>query len=79
MSAINPASPVINFLPYQRAWIADDSRFKIGMFARQTGKTFSTGGECADDCFTAWAEDRRARWVILSRGERQAAEMMTEC
>lgn len=23
-------------------------------------------------------EDRRARWVILSRGERQAAEMMTE-
>lgn len=70
--------PVINFLPYQRAWIADDSRFKIGMFARQTGKTFSTGGECADDCFQGWAEDRRARWVILSRGERQAAEMMTE-
>jgi phage FluMu gp28-like protein len=70
--------PVINFLPYQRAWIADESRFKIGMFARQTGKTFSTGGECADDCFRGWAEDRRSRWVILSRGERQAAEMMTE-
>ena len=78
MSALNPASPVIRFLPYQKAWIADQSRFKIGMFSRQTGKTFSTGGECADDCFTAWAEDRRARWVILSRGERQAAEMMTE-
>jgi phage FluMu gp28-like protein len=71
-------SPVIQFLPYQRAWIEDASRFKIGMFARQTGKTFTTGGECADDCFRAWAEDRRARWVILSRGERQAAEMMTE-
>lgn len=78
MAALNPASPVIRFLPYQKAWIADQSRFKIGMFSRQTGKTFSTGGECADDCFTAWAEDRRARWVILSRGERQAAEMMTE-
>lgn len=78
MSALNPVSPVIRFLPYQKAWIADQSRFKIGMFSRQTGKTFSTGGECADDCFTAWAEDRRARWVILSRGERQAAEMMTE-
>lgn len=77
MSAVAP-SPVINFLPYQRAWIADESRFKIGMFGRQTGKTFSTGGECADDCFRAWAEDRRTRWVILSRGERQAAEMMTE-
>ncbi|MFN3575379.1 MAG: terminase large subunit domain-containing protein [Tabrizicola sp.] len=70
--------PVINFLPYQRAWISDESRFKIGMFARQTGKTFSTGGECVDDCFRGWAEDRRSRWVILSRGERQAAEMMTE-
>ncbi len=70
--------PVVNFLPYQRAWIEDQSRFKIGMFSRQTGKTFSTGGECADDCFRGWAEDRKVRWVILSRGERQAAEMMTE-
>lgn len=78
MSAVVTTRPVINFLPYQRAWIADESRFKIGMFARQTGKTFSTGGECSDDCFKAWAEDRRSRWVILSRGERQAAEMMTE-
>lgn len=78
MSALVTTRPVINFLPYQKAWIADDSRFKIGMFARQTGKTFSTGGECSDDCFQGWAEDRRARWVILSRGERQAAEMMTE-
>ena len=72
------AAPVIQFLPYQRAWIDDQSRFKIGMFARQTGKTFSTGGECTDDCFRGWAEDRKVRWVILSRGERQAAEMMTE-
>lgn len=71
-------APVIDFLPYQRNWIADTARFKIGMFSRQTGKTFSTCGECVDDCFSAWAEDRRARWVILSRGERQAAEAMTE-
>ncbi|WP_304616965.1 terminase large subunit domain-containing protein [Paracoccus sp. (in: a-proteobacteria)] len=73
-----PFQPVVNFLPYQRRWIEDDSRFKIGMFSRQTGKTFTTGGECADDCFRGWIEDRRTRWVILSRGERQAAEMMTE-
>lgn len=73
-----PFQPVVRFLPYQRAWIEDRSRFKIGMFARQTGKTFSTGGECVDDCYTAWMEDRRARWVILSRGERQAGEMMAE-
>ncbi len=78
MSALNPVAPVVRFLPYQRAWIADDSRFKIGMFSRQTGKTFSTCGECVDACFTAWKDDRRTRWVILSRGERQAAEAMTE-
>lgn len=72
------SAPVVNFLPYQRRWIADQSRFKIGMFSRQTGKTFSTGGECVDDCFRAWVEGRRSRWVILSRGERQASEMMTE-
>ena len=73
-----PFQPVVSFLPYQRAWIDDPARFKIGMFSRQTGKTFSTGGECVDDCFRAWTESRKARWVILSRGERQAAEMMTE-
>lgn len=70
--------PVIHFYPYQKAWLVDASRFKIGMFSRQTGKTFSTCAECVDDCFQAWSEDRRTRWVILSRGERQAAEAMTE-
>lgn len=71
-------APVIRFLPYQQAWIADRSRFKIGMMSRQIGKTFSTCGECVDDCFQAWRDGRRTRWVILSRGERQAAEAMDE-
>jgi phage FluMu gp28-like protein len=70
--------PVVDFLPYQRRWIADGSRFKIGMFARQTGKTFSTGGEAVDDVVQAEMAGRRARWVVLSRGERQAREMMEE-
>jgi phage FluMu gp28-like protein len=78
MSATNPLSPVINFLPYQRAWIGDDSRFKIAMFARQTGKTFTTCAEVVDDCLKAEIEGRRARWVFLSRGERQAAEAIRE-
>ncbi|MBY6091064.1 terminase large subunit domain-containing protein [Maritimibacter alkaliphilus] len=69
---------VVNFFPYQQRWIQDTSRFKIGMFSRQTGKTFSTCGECVDDCFQGWIDGRRTRWVILSRGERQAAEAMTE-
>lgn len=63
---------------YQRRWLLDQSRFKIGMFARQTGKTFTTTLEVADSSFAAAVEGRRERWVILSRGERQAAEAMNE-
>lgn len=63
---------------YQRAWFTDPARFKIGMFARQTGKTFTTTLEITDDCFAAELQRRRERWVILSRGERQAREAMRE-
>ncbi|MBB4287737.1 terminase large subunit domain-containing protein [Roseospira goensis] len=70
--------PALTLYPYQRAWFDDRSRFKIGMFARQTGKTFTTCLELVDDVFAAEAEGRRTRWVILSRGERQAKEAMDE-
>lgn len=63
---------------YQRRWFDDRSRFKIGMFARQTGKTFTTTLEIIDRCFEAASKGERQRWVILSRGERQAKEAMDE-
>ena len=66
------------FLPYQRRWIANQSRFKIGMFARQTGKTFGTTFELAKDSQVCDLEGKRTRWVILSRGERQAKEAIEE-
>lgn len=72
------AAPAIPLYAYQRAWFEDRARFKIGMFARQTGKTFTTTLEIVDDCFEAEAHGRRARWVILSRGERQAREAIEE-
>ena len=64
--------------PYQQRWIKDKRRFKVGMFARQTGKTFTTTLEIVQDCLQAEACGRRVRWVILSRGERQAREAMEE-
>lgn len=70
--------PAVPLYGYQKRWLLDKSRFKIGMFARQTGKTFTTTLELVDDCFEAEAMGRRARWVILSRGERQAKEAMEE-
>lgn len=63
---------------YQARWLQDKSRFKIGKFARQTGKTFTTTLEIVDECFEHALTSRRTRWVILSRGERQAAEAMNE-
>lgn len=72
------SAPAVPLYPYQRAWVADRSRFKIGMFARQTGKTFTTTLEIVDDCYLAWTQGQRRRWVILSRGERQAKEAIDE-
>lgn len=63
---------------YQLAWLNDKSRFKVGMFARQTGKTFTTTLEIVLDCLEAEAQGKKTRWVILSRGERQAKEAMNE-
>jgi len=72
---MNPAVPLYG---YQRKWFLDRPRFKIGMFSRQTGKTFTTGLEIVDDGYVAAAQGRRSPWVILSRGERQAREAMNE-
>lgn len=64
--------------PYQRRWVEDRRRFKVGMMARQCGKTFTTTLELVLDCVQAEAAGDRRRWVILSRGERQAREAMEE-
>lgn len=71
-------TPAIPLHPYQRRWLLDRRRYKIGMFARQSGKTFTTTLEIVDDCFASAVRARRERWVILSRGERQAREAMDE-
>ena len=42
--------PALQLYDYQKRWIQDDSRFKIAMFARQCGKTFTSTLELAIDC-----------------------------
>lgn len=74
-----PHEPLRGLLyPYQQRWLADQARYKIGMFARQTGKTFTATLEIVLDCLDAESRGQRRRWVILSRGERQAKEAMEE-
>ncbi len=76
--SVPASSPAVALHAYESRWFRDRSRFKIGMFARQTGKTFTTTLEIVDSCLQAASEGRRERWVILSRGERQAKEAMEE-
>jgi len=75
---LSARAPAVPLYLYQQRWLLDRSRFKIGMFARQTGKTFTTTLEIVDRCFAAEIEGRKERWVILSRGERQAREAIRE-
>lgn len=70
--------PAVELHGYQVRWFRDRRRFKIGMFARQTGKTFTTTLEIVDDCFAVESAGGRTKWVILSRGERQSREAMDE-
>lgn len=67
-------NPALTLYPYQKRWFNDPARFKIGNFSRQTGKTFTTCGEITDDVYASELQGKRTRWVILSRGERQARE-----
>lgn len=61
----------LNF-SYQNKFIDDLSRFKIGAWSRQTGKSHTTAGETVEDCVT----DPGTTWVCLSAGERQALEWL---
>src|SRR5688500_4317731 len=57
---------------YQREWLDDPRRFKIGLWARQTGKDHTASAEAVADCL----KRDGANWVILAVGERQAVETL---
>jgi phage FluMu gp28-like protein len=65
-------SPLEILLPYQRAFVDDDARFKIWLASRQIGKSMGLGAEAVRDS----AAKKGDMWVILSAGERQALEFM---
>ena len=62
-------------MPYQLKWVEDKARFKIGLWSRQTGKSFATACESVLDC-NAQPKGNSDLWVVLSAGERQALEWM---
>lgn len=62
--------------PYQTRYLRDASRFKAGMWSRQTGKTFTTTLEAVLDVLDAEAEGRISRWTILSVSQARAIDAM---
>ena len=58
--------------PYQRKWIEDESRFKLGLWARQTGKDFTCAAEAVADCLRFPA----SQWLIIACTERQAFQSL---
>ncbi len=63
--------PVVKLTAYQKRWVEDKSRLKIGKFTRQGGKSFASSLEAVLDCY-----ERKTTWVFLSAGERQSKELM---
>ena len=62
--------------PYQRRYLADASRYKAGMWSRQTGKTFTTTLEAVLDILDAEAAGRMRRWTIFSISRDRALDAM---
>jgi len=63
--------PAIKLYNFQKAWVEDKSRFKIGNICRQSGKSFMVSLEAVND-----AVETSQNWVMLSAGERQSKELM---
>src|SRR3984893_10894318 len=68
-----PKSP-LQLYPFQKRWIEDKSRLKIAVKSRRIGYSFADGLGHVLDCI----EHPRKNHIILSRGERQAKEFITE-
>jgi len=67
-------APAIQLYQFQKDWLTDKSRFKIGKITRQGGKSFMVSLEAVDD-----AAETGSLWTLLSAGERQSKELMRKC
>jgi len=74
-SAFSILSPRAILLPYQLKWADDDSRFKAGIWSRQTGKDFSSAEEIVRDSL----KRDKTNWLIAAPSERQSLESLAKC
>ncbi len=61
----------VDLLPYQQAWVFDDSPLKIVVKARQIGYSFAATLRATIECLK-----KKTTWIFLSKGERQSRLLM---
>ncbi|HTH49118.1 MAG TPA: terminase family protein [Candidatus Limnocylindria bacterium] len=66
------SSPLDLLLGYQRDWVGDDARFKIGLMSRQVGKDFSAAAEGIRDIRLKEKDGLKTGWMIAAPSERQS-------
>jgi phage FluMu gp28-like protein len=76
MAAKPKSTPRDLLLPYQRTWADDESRFKIGLMARQVGKDFTSAEEGIRDCWQHELRKDKTTWLIAAPSERQSMESL---
>jgi phage FluMu gp28-like protein len=69
----------VQLAPYQIEVMKDEARFVCALMSRQIGKTFVFSLKIVRDIFRSIASGKKSRWVILSRGEKQAKEALELC
>lgn len=74
MDPVDKQLAEIGLFPYQRRWLRDGARFKLGLWARQTGKDFT----CAAEAVIHSLQHPRSLWLIVATGERQALETLAK-
>lgn len=77
-ATVNLFIPRKMLLPYQDKWSYDDSRFKIGLMARQVGKDHSSGEEVVHTIKRAEERGEVCDWLIAAPSERQSIESLNK-
>ncbi len=67
-----PDDPRSLLLEYQDRYWQDKSRFKFGLWSRQTGKDFTSEGEAVEDCFRT----PKTPWMVAAPSERQSLDSL---
>lgn len=76
MSSSLITTPLELLLPYQAQWVADESRFKAGIWSRQSGQEFFHRGGGGEGC-DGPGQDHLDDWRLPP--ERQAMESLSKC